>query len=52
MLLFGTLGNVMNIIVLNEHTLHENPCSIYLCWSSISSTIRLWTGLLTRVLQG
>ncbi|CAF1437050.1 unnamed protein product [Adineta ricciae] len=52
LLLFGTLGNLLNIYVLNEHSFHENPCSIYLSWSSITSSIFIWSGFLTRVLQG
>jgi hypothetical protein len=52
MLLFGTIGNLLNVWVLNEHTLYQNPCAVYLCWSSVSSVVLLWTGLLTRVLQG
>lgn len=52
MLLFGTIGNTLNILVLNEQTLKNIPCTIYLCCSSISSIIFLWSALLTRVLQG
>ncbi|CAF1000317.1 unnamed protein product [Adineta ricciae] len=52
LLLFGTLGNLLNICVLNEHSFHENPCSIYLSWSSITSSVFIWSGFLTRVLQG
>ncbi len=52
MILFGTVGNLLNVWILNERALGQNPCSIYLCWSSVSSVILLWTGLLTRVLQG
>ena len=52
MLIFGTVGNLLNVRVLNEHALHQSPCSIYLRSSSISGVVLLWTGLLTRVLQG
>ncbi|CAF2893584.1 unnamed protein product [Rotaria sp. Silwood2] len=51
-LLFGTVGNLLNIWVLSEHSLSDNPCSTYLWWSSLSSAIFIWSGALTRVLQG
>ncbi|CAF2565245.1 unnamed protein product [Rotaria sp. Silwood2] len=52
MLLFGTVGNLLNICILTERSLHENPCSIYLSWSSMFSLAFIWSGFLTRVLQG
>ncbi|UJR18010.1 hypothetical protein I4U23_004911 [Adineta vaga] len=52
LLLFGTVGNLLNICVLTEHTFQEKPCSFYLSWSSITSLIFIWSGFLTRVLQG
>jgi hypothetical protein len=52
MLLFGTVGNLLKVCVLTDHSLHDNLCSVYLFWPSIRSTVFLWTGLLTRVLQG
>ncbi|CAF0985098.1 unnamed protein product [Adineta steineri] len=52
LLLFGTIGNLLNICVLTERSFQQNPCSIYLSWSSITSLIFIWSGFLTRVLQG
>jgi len=52
MLLFGTIGNLINIYVLNERSLQKNPCTIYLSWSSATSFVFIWSGFLTRVLQG
>ena len=52
MLLFGTIGNVIHVYVLNERALRKNPCAIYLCWSSAFSLLFIWSGFLTRVLQG
>ncbi|UJR34430.1 hypothetical protein I4U23_021837 [Adineta vaga] len=52
LLLFGTLGNLLNICVLSEHSFQENSCSFYLSWSSITSLIFIWSGFLTRILQG
>ncbi|CAF4271793.1 unnamed protein product, partial [Adineta steineri] len=39
LLLFGTIGNLLNICVLTERSFQQNPCSIYLSWSSITSLI-------------
>ena len=52
MLLFGTVGNLLNIFVLREGSFHEISCSIYLSWSSVFSLVFIWSGFLTRVLQG
>ncbi|UJR18284.1 hypothetical protein I4U23_005187 [Adineta vaga] len=52
LILFGTLSNVLNICILRERSLKEIPCTIYLCWSSVSAIVFIWSGLLTRVLQG
>lgn len=51
-LLFGTVGNLLNIWVLKDSSLQENSCPVYLSWSSITSLIFVWSGFLTRVLQG
>ncbi|CAF1321940.1 unnamed protein product [Adineta steineri] len=51
-ILFGTTGNLLNFIVFNDRAFHENPCTNYLWWSSISSILFIWSGLLTRVLSG
>lgn len=51
-ILFGTIGNLLNIFVLSDGFFHGNPCTIYLWWSSISSIIFIWSGLLTRTPEG
>ena len=51
-LLVGIIGNLCNIFVLNDRTFHENPCTTYLWWSAVSSVAFIWSGLLTRVLEG
>ncbi|CAF3434686.1 unnamed protein product [Rotaria socialis] len=51
-LVFETIGNSLNIWVLSERCLSENPCSIYLWWSSLSSVCFIRSGVITRVLQG
>ncbi|CAF0942253.1 unnamed protein product [Adineta steineri] len=52
LIIFGTVGNILNICVLTENTLRKIPCAIYLSWSSVSALVFIWSGLLTRVLQG
>ena len=52
LLLFGTIGNLLNILVLKEHSFQKKSCAVYLSWSSITSLIFIWSGFLTRVLQG
>lgn len=51
-LLFGTVGNLLNLAIVSERSLRHNPCSTYLWWSSLSSIVYLWSGLPTRVLGG
>ncbi|CAF1072146.1 unnamed protein product [Didymodactylos carnosus] len=49
-LLCGTTGNVLNLIVFFQPSLRSNPCSIYFFSSSISSLLALYSGLITRIL--
>ncbi|CAF1411842.1 unnamed protein product [Adineta ricciae] len=51
-LLFGTVGNIVNMIVLSEQTFNKIPCTNYLYWSSMSAVIYLWSALPTRILEG
>lgn len=51
-ILFGTIGNLLSIFVLNDRFFSENSCTVYLWWSSIASIIFIWSGLLTRTLEG
>jgi len=52
MIIIGTVGNLLNICVLTERSFRYNPCSIYLWWSSFFSIAFIWSGLLTRILDG
>ncbi|CAF0973852.1 unnamed protein product [Rotaria sp. Silwood1] len=52
MMIIGTTGNLLNICVLGERTIRDNPCSIYLWWSSLFSIVFIWSGLITRILEG
>ncbi|CAF1433555.1 unnamed protein product, partial [Didymodactylos carnosus] len=49
-LLCGTIGNMLNIIVFTQRSLRSNPCSIFFLSSSISSLFALFSGLITRIL--
>ncbi|CAF3010125.1 unnamed protein product [Rotaria sp. Silwood2] len=52
MIIVGTTGILINICVLNERSISDNPCSIYLWWSSLFSIAFIWSGLVTRILEG
>ncbi|CAF1288191.1 unnamed protein product [Adineta ricciae] len=51
-LLFGTVGNILNLLVLREQDLIKVPCTHYIYCSSMSAVVFLWSALLTRILQG
>ena len=50
--LFGTIGNILNILVLSQRILRKNPCAWYLLMSSITSLVVFFSGLTTRILSG
>ncbi|CAF0806182.1 unnamed protein product [Adineta ricciae] len=50
--LLGTVGNLLNLLVFGDRSFHLNPCTTYLKWSSSISIIFIWSGLLTRILDG
>jgi hypothetical protein len=52
LLLFGTVGNVLNICILTRKKLRNNSCSFYFLSSTIANLICLWFGLSTRFLSG
>ncbi|UJR25054.1 hypothetical protein I4U23_006414 [Adineta vaga] len=52
LLIFGTIGNIFNIIILTQKSLQNNSCSFYFLSASIANMICLWCGLLTRLLSG
>ncbi|CAF1099596.1 unnamed protein product [Rotaria magnacalcarata] len=47
-LLFGTIGNLLNTLVLSQPSLRSNPCVLYFLGSSISSLGIMLVGLPTR----
>jgi len=48
---FGTIGNILNILVLSQKILRKNPCAWCFLMSSISSLIVFFSGLTTRILS-
>ena len=49
---FGTVGNILNILVLSQRNLRGNPCSIYFLISSLANLVAIVSGLTTRMLSG
>ncbi|CAF1551301.1 unnamed protein product, partial [Adineta steineri] len=50
-LLFGVIGNILNIFVLSQRKLRINTCAWLFLISSIVNIIALIFGLLTRILS-
>lgn len=51
-LVFGTIGNVLNCLALSQRTLRSNPCSFFFLTSSMASLVTLISGVLVRLLAG
>ena len=49
-LIFGTIGNVLNCCVLSQRILRANPCAVYFLISSIVNLVSILCGLTTRIL--
>ena len=50
--LFGTLGNLLNILVLSQRTFRSNSCAFLFLVSSTASLIAILAGLTNRMLSG
>ena len=50
-IVFGTFGNVMNILIFSRRSLRSNPCSLYFLASSINNLFFLYVATLTRMLS-
>ncbi|CAF0945983.1 unnamed protein product [Adineta steineri] len=50
-LLFGTIGNILNCLALSQRPLRSNPCVLFFLASSIASIITLISGVLVRLLS-
>ena len=51
-LLFGTVGNILNCIALSQRGLRSNPCASLFLASSVASLITLISGVAVRLLAG
>ncbi len=49
--LFGTIGNILNILVLCQRTFRSNPCAILFLFSSAANFIAILAGLTSRILS-
>ncbi len=49
--IFGTVGNILNILVLSKRSLRSNPCAWLFLISSFANLIALLSGLTTRVIS-
>jgi len=50
--IFGTVGNILNCIVLLQRTLRSKPCAVLFLISSFIDLISILIGLPTRILAG
>ncbi|CAF3224271.1 unnamed protein product [Rotaria sp. Silwood2] len=48
-LLFGTIGNVLNVVIFHQPKHRTNPCAVYFFYASIAGLIALYSGLASRV---
>ena len=48
---FGTVGNILNILVLSQRSLRSNPCAWLFAISSLANFIALLSGLTTRMVS-
>lgn len=51
-ILFGTIGNILNCIVLSQGVLRSNPCAFLFVASSIANLFTLLSGTAVRLLAG
>jgi hypothetical protein len=50
--IFGTIGNVLNFLILSQPTLRSNPCALFFLFSSVAHLSFIYSGLTTRMLSG
>jgi hypothetical protein len=48
---FGTIGNILNTLVLSRRILRSNPCAWLFLTSSIANIIAILSGLISRILS-
>lgn len=50
LILFGTVGNAMNVIILSRKRLQRNPTTVYLLFLAVADLCTLWTTVFPGVL--
>ena len=51
-ILFGSLGNILNLIIFRRPKHRTNPCAVYFYYASVAGLIALYSGLLSRIFAG
>jgi hypothetical protein len=51
-ILFGSIGNILNLFIFSRPKHRTNPCAIYFFYASIAGLIALYSGLISRVFAG
>lgn len=49
--IFGSIGNILNILVLSQKSLRSNPCAWLFLISSLANFLALLSGLTTRIVS-
>ncbi|CAF4037047.1 unnamed protein product [Rotaria sordida] len=50
--LFGSIGNILNILALSQRAFRSTPCAVFFLFSSVVNFIAILSGLLSRILSG
>ena len=50
--IFGTIGNVLNVLVLSQRSLRSNPSALFFLASAIAGLIVITSGLTSRMMAG
>ncbi|CAF3312903.1 unnamed protein product [Rotaria sp. Silwood2] len=50
--LFGSIGNILNVLVLSQLPFRLNPCAVLFLFSSVVNFVAILSGLLSRILSG
>jgi hypothetical protein len=51
-ILFGSIGNILNLFIFSRPKHRTNPCAIYFFYASVAGLIALYSGLLSRIFAG
>lgn len=51
-ILFGSIGNILNLIIFRRPKHRTNPCAVYFFYASVAGLIALYSGLLSRIFAG